>query len=814
MRMMLRECRLASRLLWRARGFTAVAVLTLGLGIGASTAIYSVVHGVLFRPLPFPEPDRIVRVWQVSEQGGRSNFSDPNFEDLRDRSRSFASIAQFASYTVSVAGGAAPVRTGAAAVSAGFFEALGVGPVLGRAFTADERRAGGPPAVIVSHAFWRDQLGARRELSGTALRAEERTYEVVGVLPPGAVFPEGVDLFTPRELERRYPSRTAHNWQVLGRLAPGVPLDRARAEITTIARELKREHGLDTWMTDAAIVPLHDALVTGVKPLLLLVLGAVILLLAVACANVANLMLARAATRQREIAVRAALGAAKGQLFAPLVAEASLLAAAGGTLGLLLADAGLAFFLAAEPGGLPRLGSVGLHAPVFLFAVVVCVATAVGLATTAGWRLMRRDPAGWLRTASRGEAAGSGLRTRRVLMVAQLALSLVLLSGAGLLARSFVRLLQQEIGFRADGLLTVAVNSPKGDGEAGLARLAALNDSFVEALRGLPGVASAGGINAFPMTGSGANGIFLVIDGAPPAGLEDFARLAKEPGRAGDALYRAATPDYFRTMGIPLVRGRLFGAHEDRESPHAAVISQSLAARQWPGEDPIGKRLAFGNMDGDPRLITVVGIVGDVRERGFDAVPRPVIYVNARQRPATTGSFTIVARTEGDPAAVIAPARAAFARIAPDVPPRFRTGGQVLSGSVADRRLGLLLIGGFAAAALILAVVGLYGVTAYVVAQRTQEIGVRMALGARPGDVQRLVLGQGLALVAIGTAIGLGVALASGRLLRTLLFEITPADPLTYAGVVLLLGAAALAACAVPARRATRIDPLVALRPE
>jgi predicted permease len=807
------EIRLACRLLWKARAVASVSVLTLGLGIGASTAIYSVVHGVLFRPLPFPDPDRIVRIWQVGERGGRSNFSDPNFDDLRDRTRSLAALAQYSALTVSVAGGSSPVRTGAAAVSADFFRALGVQPAIGRLFADRDQHRGAAPTVVVTHAFWRDQLGSRRDLGSAVLRFDDRSYDVVGVLPETARFPADTDLFTPRGLEERLPSRTAHNWRVIARLAPGATLAQAQAEISAIARGMKREHGAHTWMADAMLLPLRESLVGSVRPLLLILLGAVGLLLLVACGNVGNLMLARAATRQREMAIRAALGAARLRIFVPLLAEAALLALAGGLLGLLLARVALAAVLAIAPGGLPRAEEIALDLPVLALGIFLTGLTAIALATTAGWRLLRGDPADALRSGSRSETGGtSAVRTRRLLVVAQLALSLVLLTSAGLLARSFVRLLQQDIGFRAEGLLTIAIATTGHDGEAGRARLAALHDRLIAALAALPGAAGAAGTNVFPMAGEGANGTFLVLEGPPPADFETFGRLALDPVRTGNALYRAVTADYFRVLGIPLVDGRLFRDGEDAEAPHAALISRSLAAQRWPGENPIGRRLAFGNMDGDMRPLTIVGIVGDVRERGFEAAPQPVIYVNARQRPAATGAFTLVVRTLGPPEALVDPARAALARIVPEVPPRMRTGRQVLDGAVADRRLALSLIGGFALAALALAVVGLYGITAYMVTQRVQEIGVRMALGAQPSAVRRLVLGQGLMLVAIGGAVGLLAAVLAARLLRALLFEITPADPVTHAAVAIVLGASALVACLVPAQRATRIDPLIALR--
>ncbi len=807
------DIRFEVRMLAKRPGFALAAVLTLALGIGATTAIFTVVNGVLLRPLPYPEPERIVQLWQVGDKDQQLQFAEPNFTDLREQSSSFEALAHYASSVVSVAGGSEPARTGVAVVSEDFFRVLGVQPVRGRSFSLEENRPGGPPAVLVSYGFWRRYLGADPDFSKHKLRSFNQVFPVIGVMPPGFEFPAGADAWVPRALWPPNPSRTAHNWRVIGRLAKGVSVRTAQQEASVIAQRLKQQYGVDTWMENVALVPLHEQTVGGLRTALLVLLGAAGFLLLVACANVVNLLLARAAARQRELAVRTALGASRWRLVRQFLTESLLLALAGGVLGLLVAGWGVRVLVAFEPGNLPRTEEVFVDWRVIVFAIAVSAATAVTLGWIAATRVTGRRLHESLKEGGR-TGIGGGQRLRSCVVVSQLALTLVLLVGAGLMARSFLRLLEQDPGFRIEGLVTMSLASPPPADAAGRERLAQFHEALMARLGSLPGVEQVGGINAFPMSGGYANGLFLIMQGDEEIGTENFARWAQNPERSGYAEFRIASAGYFRAMGIPLLRGRLFEERDGPNAPHVAVISESLAQQQFPDHDPLGQRIQFGNMDGDMRLFTIVGIVGDIRERGLDAQPRAMFYGNYRQRPGAASNFTVVMSGQVAAGSLVVSARSILREMAPEVPPRFRTIEDIVSRSLAGRRFGLLLLGVFGGAALLLAVLGIYGVTAYAAEGRTQEIGIRMALGAQKGDVLRLILRQGSRLVVMGAALGIAGAMVLTRYLRTLLFEVSPTDPATLVAITVLLGAVAILATLIPARRATRVDPMVALRYE
>jgi predicted permease len=815
MERLLQDLRYAVRTLARSPGFALAAVLTLALGIGATTAIFTVVDGVVLRPLPYPEAGRIVRLAEVNASGTPVNFTDPNFRDLRERSHSFQGLAEFSGASpVSVTGGREVVRSTVSAVSHDFFRVMGVAPALGRPFLPEEQGVGAPPAVIVSHPVWEQVLGGGA-VAGRTLRFEGRVYSVVGVMPEGFEYPQGAQLWTPSELMEPNSSRTAHNWNVVGRLAPGVSPDRARAELGTLARGLAERYRGEIDMTDVAVVPLRESMVGGVRPTLLVLLGAAAFLLLIAVANVGNLLLARLTARRRELAVRLALGAGRRRITQQLLVESLVLALGGGLLGVVLAYWGTAALLALQPGGLPRLGEVSVNGPVLLFALAVSVAAAVGLGAMAAGgapRDLRGALASGGRTAS---GSGSARLLRDAMVVAQVGLTLVLLSGAALMGRSLLRLLAVDTGFRTTGVLVTNVVVP-GSEDGGPSRAVSFDDRLLERMRALPGVAAAGGVSAFPLEGGGGNGTFLVLERPDEVkSFEDWDALSKIPGRTGYANYRSASSGYFDAMGIPLLRGRSFSDGDAPDAPiTSAVVSESLARKQWPGEDPLGKLIQFGNMDGDMRALRVVGVVGDVREEGVDAEPRPTLYAFYRQRPAGAAQFDFALRTTGDPTSLVPAVRRAVKGIDPEVPPRFRTIEEIVAGSTADRRFTLLLLGVFGAAALLLAVAGIYGVVSYLVAQRTREIGVRMAFGARPGDVRAMVLRQGGVLAGTGLLLGLLVALALTRLLQSQLYGVTATDPLAYAAGILLLAGVSLLATYVPARRATRVDPAIALRSE
>jgi predicted permease len=806
-----REVREASRGLFKDFRISGAAVLTLAVGIGATTAIFSVVYGVLLRPLPYPEPDRIVQVFQIFEDGNLGHISEPNFADLRDRNQSFAKFAEFNEGVTSVVGGDEPVRVRTATVSREFFDLLGVVPLFGRGFAEEELREGAPPAALVSFGFWQSRLGGRTDLSSLRLGFGGRVHSVVGVMPREFAFPPDTDVWTPRELEPVATSRTAHNWNAVARLREGVSVELARADVSSIARDLKAAYGEDTWMVDATVVPLHEQLVGGARPALMVLFAAVSFLLLVASANVVNLLLARAARREREVAVKAALGASRGLLVRSFVTESALLTLGGGCLGVLFALWGVPLLLAIEPGKIPRGGDVSVNFPVLAFALGVMALVALALGLTTALRSTKSGFAPHLSDRSRAGSASNRLRSG--LVVSQVALTLVLLVGAGLLARSLFRLLEVDPGFHRSGALVIDLSHPYPENDVQAAALRSIHDRLLARLRALPGVRSAGMVDQMPLASSYRNGAFLIQTSPDEVkSYEDFDRLMKDPTKMGMAEYRAASAGYFETMGIPLVRGRLFRESDDPDAPHVALVSQGLVRERWPNQDPMGKLIQFGNMDGDLRPLHVVGIVGDVLHEGLDGPSKSTIYTNARQRPPP--EYSIVVGYAGGGNNLAESARSILREVVPDVPPRLRLMEDVVSESLADRRFNAVLLGAFGAAALLLAVLGIYGVMAYGVTERTREIGLRMALGARPQDVLGLVVAQGSRLVGAGLALGLLLAFALTRLLSSLLFRVGAADPLTYIALVVALGGIALLACYLPARQASRVDPMVSLRYE
>lgn len=789
-----------------------IAIATLALGIGAATAVFTVIDGVLLEPLPYVEPDRILRLWQRNDEGGLSNFSDPNFADLKERSRSFSALSQYSSQVVSVAGGTTPARARAAAVSDGFLDVFAVTPENGRDFATEELRPGGRPAVLVSHGLWQRLLGSAENLGALSLRFEEQVYSVVGVLPPGFSFPGQTELWIPREQLPLLPSRTAHNWRVVGRLQEGVGLERARQEASAIAAAIRQEFTDDNWITGAHLVPLKEELVGRSRQALLVLLGAVGFLLLVACTNVVNLLLARAASRRSELALSSALGATRWDLVRPFLFESLLLVLVGGGLGVLAASLGVRALLALEPGTLPRISEIRMSLPVLFFALALSAVTAIGLAVVTSWRALSWNAAAVLHEGSKRAGSFSSQRFRSLLVVSQLALTLVLLVGAGLLGRSLWKLLDVDPGFETENRLVVDLSFPSTGSDEGAIRLGQRQSELLARLRALPGVERTGGIDALPLSSGRRNGLFIEMSTHDTPQLESLRELFADEARVGEAEYRAATVGYFEAMGIPLLTGRVFEGGDDASSPHVAVVSQSLVDRKWPGEDGLGKLIEFGNMDGDLRVLTVVGVVGDLRHSALDAAALPTIYTHALQRPPS--SLAVVLLGTGRPELLADPVRRTVRELFPDLPPRVRTLEAVKLGTVADRRFQLILLCVFGAAGLLLAIMGLYGVTAYEVSQRTRELGVRVALGARQNDVLRLVLGDGLRRVALGVLFGALTSFALGRVLKGLLFEVSPTDPILLVGLALTMTVVALLACASPARSATRVDPWVALRHE
>ncbi|NMO13655.1 ABC transporter permease [Pyxidicoccus fallax] len=810
--------RQALRSLRRSPGFALSCVLLLATGIGASTALFSVVEGVLLRPLPYPRPERLVQLSQLSANGRPMQFSDPNFEDVQTQSRTVTALAQVSGEaSVAVTGTDEPTFALLALASRDFFRAFAVQPVQGRLFAEEEQQAGGAPVVVVSHAFWKRYLGARPLPLPNTLTFEGRAYTVVGVMPASFDYPVGTQLWIPRELEARLPSRTAHNWRVVGRLADGVNLEAARAELSGIARALQARYGQDTRMHDIAVVPLQESLVGSVRPTLYVLLGAAAFLLLVAGANVTNLLLARAATRRRELAVHVALGAGPGALVRQFLTESLLLSLTGGALGAVLAAWSLRALLAFEPGHLPRVGEVAVNATALLFALGLSLLLALGLGLVTALRAARQSPWATLVQAGRTQAGGGRAeRTRRALVVGQLALALVLLVGAALLGRSLMRLLSLDPGYRTEDIAVLSLVLPPAEDTAGRLRNVRLQEELLSRLGALPGVRAVGAVSNFPLEGSqGGDGTFIVLNRPDEVGnFEDFGRLANEPERTGSAEYRVASEGYFRALDIPLVRGRLFDARDTFEAPHVAVISESLAKARWPHEDPLGKLIQFGNMDGDLRPFTIVGVVGDVREQGLHEEPKPMFYGCSRQRLRASSRFHLAVHGPVGSAALVTSARPVLRELAPELPSRLRTVESLLGASLAPRRFSLLLLGAFGAVALLLSVAGLAAVVSYAVAQRTREFGIRFALGATTGDVLGMVLRQAALLAGIGVALGVLGAVGLSRVLAGLVYGVSTTDPLVLAAVALLLLGVALLAAWLPARRASRVDPMTVLRSE
>jgi putative ABC transport system permease protein len=814
---LLSDCRYGLRQLRKNPGATAVMVFTLALAIGATTAIFSVVYGVLLRPLPYTDSNRIMAIFEITSKGTPSRLADPNFDDFRDQSRSFQAIAKYNDDIASVSGTSQPTRTTVAGISPDFLKVFRVQPILGRDFSASDAKKGAGPTVLVSYGYWKQYLGSSQDLSPLHLKINGAVYSVIGVLPAGFRFPEDVDLWLPADLGGENQSRTSHNYRAVGRLRDGVTVEQAKGEISAIARrihETSSEQG-DYLLTDGIVLPLQDAITGNARSALLVLLGAVGFLLLVACANVANLLLAQASVRERELAIRSALGAARGRLIRQFLTEAFLLSLVGGGLGVLGALGGVAGLVALAPENLPRLDSVSISIPVLVFAFLLSTAVAAGLGAFTAARATSGDLRKGLGEGGRGQAGSHGSqRVGRVLVAAQIAITLVLVVGAGLFGRSLQKVLEVNPGFRVDKIVTMDVSLPWVEDPKAKAGQAIFYANLIDRLKQIPGVRNVGASSVLPMEAGGLpDGTFLLMTQNEIPKTEDgFGALLQQKERVGIADFCVATDGYFQVLGIPLIRGRIFDEHDGADSPHVAVISESLARDQWPKQDPIGHTIEFGNMDGDLRLLTIVGIVGDTHENGLEAPPRPTVYVNLFQRPRAAITLTML--SDADTGSVTSAARGILQDLDPEIPTRFRTFSQVYSASLGSRRFNVILIGCFGITALLLATAGVFGVMAYAVSLRTREIGVRIALGAGSGDVLKMILGQALRTIFIGVAIGIAGSLALTRTVESLLFGVTATDPLTFGGVTLLLVGAALLACYIPARRATKVDPLVALRYE
>lgn len=825
METVIKDVRYALRQLRKRLGFTAIAVITLALGIGASTAIFSVVYGVLLRPLPYSDPSRIMAVFEVNTHGGWSRLADPNFDDFRDQNHSFAAIAKYGADIASVVGGAQPTRSMVASVSSEFLKVFQVQPIIGREFSAADMKKGAAPVALVSYGYWKQQFGSVADLSQLHLKIDNELHSVIGVLPDGFEFPSETVLWTPADLEGENPSRTGHNYSAVGRLRDGVTLPQANGDISAIARRIhdSSSEQNDYLLKDGIVVPLQESITGKARAALLVLLGAVGFLLLVACANVANLLLAQASARERELGIRSALGAERGRLIRQFLTEASVLSFIAGALGIVGAFFGVRGLIALAPENLPRLDSVSINVPVMMFALLLATVVAVGLGAFTAFRATSGNVREILAEGGRGQAGSqSSRRIGRGIVAAQIAITLVLVVGAGLLGRSLMKVLEVNPGFRVDRVVTMDVSLPFVNWTDAKAKTgeSVFFSTLIDRLKQIPGVRKVGATSGLPMDGGLPDGEFLLMtqDELPKwsENLETLSRqfevLFQQKERLGTADFGVVTDGYFQTLGIPLVRGRMFDERDTADAPQVAVISESLARQRWPGQDPIGHTIEFGNMDGDLHLLTIVGIVGDVHEESLEAPPNPTVYVNLFQRPRPAITLTML--SDAPTQLVTTAARGILQELNPEIPAKFRTFSQVYSASLGSRRFNLILISSFGIIALLLASAGVFGVMAYSVSRRTREIGVRIAVGARPGDVVTMILGQGMRTILIGLAIGLAGSLVLTRAMGSMLFGVTAADPLTFVAMVLLLIGAALLACYIPARRASKVDPVVALRYE
>ena len=808
---MFQDLRFGTSMLLKHKAFTVVAVLTLALGIGANTAIFSVVHAVLLRALPYAQPEQLVWIWETSPKDDIKDepASVPNFTDWRSQSQSFKEMAAFATAAPVLTEAGEPERIPGTSVTANFFATIGVEPMLGRGFVAEENKPGNNRAVILSHGLWQRRFSANPQIIGQKITLNGNPHEIVGVMSPGFKNPQPdearpTELWLPLALDPAQAGRRSDFLKVVARLKPEVGINQARAEMATITQRLAEQYPRTNYGWGVTILSLHERIVGNLRPALWTLTGAVGFLLLIACANVANLLLARAAARQQEVAVRTALGAGRGRLVRQFLTESALLSLTGGLTGLLVGWWGVKLLVALSPGNIPRLGEVALSGQVFAFTSVLAILTGVVFGLVPALYATNPNLSESLKEGGRGATEGvrSG-RLRSALVVSEIALALVMLVGAGLMTRSFLRLQHVDPGFNPERVVTALISLPVSKYPEG-PQITAFYHQLLERVRATPGVESAALGSGVPLA-SGAYNTFW-IEGRPVPRPEEA-----QP----DADYLRVSRDYFAALGIQFIRGENFAEWYADSVPGVAIISQSMARKYFPNEDPIGKRLTTGNPQPAPGQTvpwrTIIGIVADTPSERLDTPRYPQFYVPFDQ----TGqrSLTLIARTAGDPLRAVGALRSATWSLDRDQPLyNIRTMEDLMASSVAARRFNMLLIGLFAGLGLVLAAVGIYGVISYSVNQRTHEIGVRVALGAGRRDILRLIVGEGLVLTLTGVGLGLAAAFALTRLLAGLLFGVGARDPLTFAGVAALLAVVALLACYLPARRAANVDPMIALR--
>lgn len=796
------DLKFALRSLWKTPGFTILAIAILALGIGANTAMFSVVNAVLLRPLNYPDPDRLVTVsslWTKSGQHGQ--VSAPDFHDWHDRSTPFSAIAYYAAGSTAVATRSSAEYVRTALVTPEFFRVFAVSPVIGRAFTAEEEKPGGGAAVLVSEAFWQSHFAGNPEALGQTLRMFNRELPIVGVLPAAFRFPGNTDVWLPANtIFPETTSRSGHNYLVVARLKRDVSLERAQAEMAAIGRQLAQEHPDSNKDKSVLVTRMRDEMVSDIRLTMYLLLGAVALVLLIACANIATLLLAKATARSREIAIRAAVGASRARIVRQLIVESVVLGIAAAIGGTFIAIWGSTALVALAPANVPRLAEAGIDARVLAFTLAISLLSSLLFGVAPALQASSVDLNEALKQGSGRAVVGGGAGAlRRGLVIVEIALSVILLAGAGLLIKSFAALHDVALGFRPDHVL-IAETSVPALGVDGSRRAIRFYTELLPKLASLPGVSAAGATMARPGHVQ-SNGAYWFD--APPAQF-----TTETP----QAVLSVITPGTFNALGIPLKRGRDFSDADTYGAPFTAIINEALARKSFSGQDPIGRIIKCG-LDSD-KPMKIVGIVGDVRQFGPARVPSPEIYMPYQQHPLPSTHLELVVRTSSNPAALIQQVRLKARQQSPDVPLKFTTLDATLAENIAAPRFRTVLLGIFAGVAVALAMAGIYGVMAYVVGQRWNEIGLRMALGASSSDVLRLVLREAIALAAAGLAIGLAGAFAATRLLGSVLFNVKPSDPATYIGVAALLVIVALGASFGPAHRASRLDPLIALRQE
>ena len=808
----------AIRLLLKNPVVTAVAVLTLALGIGANTAIFSVLNAVVLRPLPYAEPDRLVMVWETLAGNDRRSAAPGNFNDWREQNKTFSDMAATFYGNFNLTGDGEPERVNGSTVTSNLMTTLGVSPQLGRTFQADDDQHQDQRLVILSDGLWRRRFGAETTVVGKNITIDETSYTVIGVMASGFSYPVKSELWVlgrdrnavSMSLISQFPTndwaheRDAHFISVVGRLKPGVTLAQAQSDMAGIASRLERDFPDTNSGLGSNVISLHTQIVGNVKTLLSILLGAVALVLIIACTNVASLLLARATKRDREFAIRRAVGANRWRLIRQLLTESVVLSLAGGLAGLGLAIWTVNLFIKLNPGDIPRLNEASVDLRLLCFTFAVSLLTGIALGLWPAWHATGGSLNQSLKEAgSRSSEGKQRRRSRNVLIITELALAQVMLVGAGLLIMSYVRVSQIDPGFRSENVLTAKI-APAASKYPDTRTRIQFYSQVIEKLQALPGVTSVGMVMNLPLSGASMN-----------RGFTAEGRPEPKPDENISMDYQVVSRDYFSTLNIPVLRGRSFTASDTENSARVIVINNAMARRYWPNEDPVGKRMAIGESSKDTSWRTIVGVVGDVRHASLTEEPVPTAFIDYRQDLESWPRMAFVLKTSAEPASFSSAVRTSLVSIDPRQPVyAVEPMDKLLSTDVAPRRFVLLLVGSLALVALSLAAVGIYSIISFSVSERTREIGIRMALGAKRGDVLRMVLGQGMTVAVVGIVAGLAIAFGLTRLLTTLLFGVSATDPKTFSIVGVTLTAIALMACYLPARRATRVDPLVALKEE